>query len=86
MTLIAAGMFTATLLTSHPYQGLLRYLKLDTFQKPSPLSKLLNCAQCMGYWITLGILYFTGFSIFNAIIYAGIGSIIAELTERKLQW
>ena len=81
-----AGIFTAALLNSHPYQQLLRYLKLDTFQKKNPLNKLVSCCLCMGYWISIATLYITGFSILYTIIFAGIGSIVAELTERKLQW
>jgi hypothetical protein len=38
----------------------------------------------MGYWITIGILYINGFSILNVILYAALGSFIAELTDRKL--
>jgi hypothetical protein len=40
--------------------------------------------MCTGYWVTLGIVLLTGFSVLNAILYAAVGSLTAELTDRKL--
>jgi hypothetical protein len=40
--------------------------------------------MCMGYWTTMFIVYLTGFSVLNAILYAAVGSLTAELTDRKL--
>ena len=81
ITSIVAGIFTAIVLNSYPYQSLLNYLRLST---SNPINKLITCAMCTGYWITLGIVLLTGFSVLNAILYAAVGSLTAELIDRKL--
>jgi hypothetical protein len=48
------------------------------------MNKLINCAMCSGYWITAGILLYNGFNVLNVILYAALGSLTAELIDRKL--
>jgi len=48
------------------------------------VNKLINCAMCSGYWITAGILLYNGFNALNVILYAALGSLTAELIDRKL--
>jgi hypothetical protein len=81
LTSIIAGVFTAILLNSYPYQSLVKSLRLSI---SNPVNKLINCAMCSGYWITAGILLYNGFNALNVILYAALGSLTAELIDRKL--
>jgi uncharacterized membrane protein YeaQ/YmgE (transglycosylase-associated protein family) len=71
-----AGVLTAVVLASKPYQVLLSFLNLNTFQ-------LLNCGLCLGYWVSSVIVaQYSGLLI--GLMLGGVGAFVSELVTRKL--
>jgi hypothetical protein len=71
LIIISAGMLGAGLFIFDPYMAI-----VSQFANFKPF----NCVYCLTFWITAIVFYFIDFPIY----YAGISSVIGELTYRKL--
>jgi len=71
-----AGVLTAVVLASKPYQLCLSFLRLDTLT-------LFNCGLCMGYWVSSVIVsQYSG--LLMGLMVGGVGTFVSELVTRKL--
>ena len=71
-----AGVLTAVVLHSRPYQMLLSFLNLDTLQ-------LFNCGLCMGFWVCSVITALYS-NLLIGLTLGGVGAFVSELVTRKL--